>query len=273
MNSSFRVAITGLGIFSCLGSSLHEVKEALLQGKSGIGLDRNREKIGFRSSLTGILPKPNLKEMGLHRKELRTMDEPAQYAYIAAKMALENAGLSLKDIQNPRWGIVFGNDSTVKPTVEALDILRKDKETRFIGSGYIFRSMNSTVTMNLAVLLGIEGASWTLSSACASGAHAIGQGVMLIRSGLQDGVLVGGAQEVNIESMASFDALGAFSTRMDEPQKASRPFDAHRDGLVPSGGGACLVLENWEKAKKRGAPIYAAIEGYGFSTRSGKHLS
>jgi 3-oxoacyl-[acyl-carrier-protein] synthase-1 len=267
------VAITGLGIISSIGNSLPEVAASLREGRSGIVVDEERRKAGFRSALTGRIRDFDPKRWGLSRKQLRTMCEPALYAAAAASDALADAGLERQALGTERAGVIFGNDSTVKPSVEASDALREHGETRFIGTGCIFRSMNSTVTMNLAALLGTRGASWTISGACASGAHALGQAVLLIRSGLQDVVIAGGAQETNWESMASFDALGVFSTRHDDPEGASRPFDADRDGLVPGGGAACLVVEELEHARRRGARVHAMIRGYGFSTGAGAHLS
>ena len=142
-------------------------------------------------------------------------------------------------------------------------------DSALLGSGYIFQSMNSTVNMNLCSIFGLRGVNFTISSACASGSHSIGMAYLLIKNGLQDMVLAGGAQEVNHLSMATFDALNAFSTRMDEPEKASRPFDRDRDGLIPSGGAAALILEDYEHAVARGATILAEIAGYGFSSNGG----
>ena len=271
--SRTKVAITGLGIVSCLGQTKEEVTASLQGGQSGIILDQERRDLGFRSALTGSIPNFSPREKGMNRKMLRTMDEPAQYAYSATVDAIQDAGFSLRDCHRERWGIVFGNDSTVKPAIEAIDVMREKGETHYIGSGYIFRAMNSTVTMNLATYLGIRGANWTLSAACASSAHALGQAYMLIQSGLQDVVISGGAQEINWQSMASFDALKAFSLCQEEPTRASRPFDKNRDGLVPSGGAASLIVEDYHHAQQRGARIYGTIEGYGFSSSSGGHLS
>ncbi len=266
-------AITGMGIISCLGNTLDEVTESLRAGRSGIVLDEERLELGFRGALTGKISGFNFKERGVSRKLRRTMDEPAQYAYAAALDAMKDASLEPADVQNDRCGVIFGNDSCVKPAVESVDLLREHGETHFIGSGHIFRAISSTVTMNLAAHIGVLGANWTIAAACASGSHVLGQALMLIRSNLQDIVISGGAQEINWQSMASFDALNAFSTRHDEPEKASRPFDADRDGLVPSGGAACLIVEELEHALGRGAEIYAIIGGYGFSSAIGTHLS
>ena len=271
-NNKRQVAVTGLGIISSIGLTAAEVSESLRLGRSGIVLDAERKQLGFRSGLTGKVRAVDPAEYGLDRKALKTMGEPALYGQLAANAAIAGASLTPELLGSGRCGVVFGNDSCIASAVEAVDILRKEKATRFIGSGRVFQGMNSTVTMNLGARLGIRGACWTLSAACASGAHSVGQGVMLIRSGLQDIVIAGGAQETGWESMASFDALNAFSLREDAPQKASRPFDRGRDGLVPSGGGACLVLEDLEHALKRKAPIRAVISGYGFSA-DGQHLS
>ncbi|MCP4638981.1 MAG: beta-ketoacyl-[acyl-carrier-protein] synthase family protein [bacterium] len=270
---SRHTAITGLGIVSCIGTSLDEVTESLRTGRSGIVLDPQRRERGFRSALTGAIRGFDPRAAGMTRKMLRTMDGMTQFAYGAASDAIRDAGLGEEALRDERCGIVFGNDSCVKAAVDAIDVAREAGETHPIGSGSIFRTMNSTVTMNLATQFGVGGASWTLSAACASGGHALGQATALIRSGLQDIVIAGGAQEINWESMASFDALGVFSTREDAPGEASRPFDAERDGLVPSGGAACLVLEDLERAQARGARIYGIISGYGFSCDSSGHLS
>jgi 3-oxoacyl-[acyl-carrier-protein] synthase-1 len=168
--------------------------------------------------------------------------------------------------------LIIGNDSASAPNVEVADAVRRDKTTQQLGSGYIFQCMNSSASMNLNALLGTQGAAWTLAAACASGAHAVGQGFTLIRAGLQDVVVTGAMQEITWESMASFDALGAFSKREGAPQAASRPFDRARDGLVPSGGAAALILESESHLKaRRGKPL-VEIRGYGFSS-DGEHLT
>ena len=151
-------------------------------------------------------------------------------------------------------------------------ILFVKKDTMLVGSGSIFQSMNSTITMNLSVILKLRGINFTVSGACASSSHAIGMAMILIQQGLQDIIICGGGQEVNAESMGSFDGLSAFSMRTDDPTKASRPFDRDRDGLVPSGGGATVIVESYDSAIKRGAPILAELTGYGFSS-NGDHIS
>jgi 3-oxoacyl-[acyl-carrier-protein] synthase-1 len=271
MNQRNRVAITGVGIVSCLGIGCEAVAEALAAGRSGIVVDEERRAAGFRSPLTGRLPEV-FPERFLSRKQRKTMPDFAQHAYVAVREALAQSGLADEALRNPRTGLIFGCDSSSMAAIEQVDLLRHHGETHKLGSGLVFRAMTSAITMNLNVLLGTKGASWTLSSACSSSSHAIGQAADLIALGRQDRVICGGAQEINLESMCSFDALGAFSTGTDNPAAASRPFDKDRDGLVPSGGAAALVLENYELAQERGAVILGEIAGYGFSS-DGEALS
>lgn len=265
---SRRVVITGMGIWSCIGYNKDEVTESLKAGKSGIVLEKERLEYGYRSGLTGYVERPKLK--GKIDRRLRIgLSEEAEYAYMAAKEAFEQAGIDEQYLQDNEVGIIFGNDSSAKPVIEAAEIMRTKHDSALIGSGYIFQSMNSTVNMNLSTIFHLKGVNFTVSSACASGSHSIGLGYMLIKQGLQDMVLVGGAQETNYYSMATFDALNAFSVRMEEPGKASRPFDKNRDGLIPSGGAAALVLEDYDHAVARGATILAEVVGYGFSSNGG----
>jgi len=263
-----RVVITGMGIWSCLGTDIETVKQSLYEGKSGIILDNDRLSYGYQSGLTGVVEKPALK--GVIDRRLRMgMSEEAEYAFMASKQAFDMAGISQDYLNENECGVIFGNDSSAKPVIEAAKIMEEKHDTQLMGSGYIFQSMNSTVNMNLSTIFHLRGVNFTVSSACASGSHSIGLGYMMIKQGLQDLVLVGGAQETNYYSMASFDALNAFSKRMDEPTKASRPFDRDRDGLIPSGGAAALVLEDYDHAVKRGATIIAEVVGYGFSSNGG----
>lgn len=263
-----RVVITGMGIWSCLGQNLNEVKESLYAGRSGIGVERERLDYGYRSGLTGLVPRPQLK--GVIDRRLRVgLSEEAEYAYMASRQAFEQSLMDEAYLRENEVGILFGNDSSAKPVIEAARILDEKHDSALLGSGLIFQSMNSTVTMNLSTIFHLRGINFTVSAACASGSHSIGMAYLLIRQGLQDAVLCGGAQEVNYYSMATFDALAAFSVRMDEPTKASRPFDRDRDGLIPSGGAAALVLEEYEHAVRRGAPILAEVCGYGFSSNGG----
>ena len=263
-----RVVITGMGIWSCLGTNKEEVREALYQGRCGIGVEKARSEYGYQSSLTGIVKRPELKGI-LSRRARVGLPEEGEYAFMAAREAFEQAGIDDGFLKENEVGVIFGNDSTAESVIEAARIMDEKHDTQMLGSGYIFQSMNSTVNMNLSSIFHLRGVNFTISSACASGSHSIGMGFLLIKQGLQDRVLVGGAQEVNYYSMATFDALGAFSKRMEEPLKASRPFDRDRDGLIPSGGAAALVLEDYESAVKRGATILAEVVGYGFSSNGG----
>jgi 3-oxoacyl-[acyl-carrier-protein] synthase-1 len=260
-----------MGIYSVIGKNLGEVKDSLYHGRSGIILDPVRKEMGFRSALTGMVERPQLKGV-LDRRMRVGMAVQGEYAYVATLEALKNAGISQEMLDRSEVGILYGNDSSAVPVVESVDILRQKKDTMMIGSGYIFQSMNSTVSMNLSVIFRLRGINFTVSGACASGSHAIGLGYLLIRQGLQDIIICGGAQEINPESTASFDALNAFSTQEAEPTKASRPFDRDRDGLVPSGGAATMILESYESAVKRGATILGEVVGYGFSS-NGEHIS
>ena len=263
-----RVVITGIGIWSCLGTSIEEVKESLYTGKSGIGLDQDRLDYGFRSGLTGIVERPQLKGV-LDRRTRMGLSEEAEYAFMASKNAFEMAGIDDQYLLDNEVGVIFGNDSSAKAVVEADKIMMERHDSAMIGSGLIFQGMNSTVNMNMNTIFHLRGVNFTVSSACASGSHSIGLGYLLIKQGLQDVILCGGAQEVNKYSMSSFDALNAFSVRMDDPTKASRPFDRDRDGLVPSGGAAALILEDYDHAVARGANILAEVCGYGFSSNGG----
>lgn len=266
-----RVVITGMGIYSCIGTSLDEVKESLYQGKSGIVLVNERKEFGFRSGLTGVVPKPELKNL-LNRRQRVSMGEESEYAYVATLDALKQANIDQDFLDNNEVGILYGNDSVSQAVVESIDIAREKKDTTLMGSGAIFKSMNSTVTMNLSTIFKLRGINLTISAACASGSHSLGLAYMMIKNGFQDMIVCGGAQETNKYSMASFDGLGVFSVREDEPAKASRPFDKDRDGLIPSGGAASLIVESLESAQKRGANILAEIVGYGFSSNGG-HIS
>lgn len=265
---SRRVVITGMGIWSCLGTTLEEVKNSLYSGKSGIGLEPERLAYGYRSGLTGIVAKPKLKGV-LDRRMRVGLPEEGEYAFMATKEAFEMAGIDADYADRQEIGVIYGNDSTAKPVIEASKIMEEKHDSALLGSGYIFQSMNSTVTMNLSTIFRLRGVNFTVSAACASGSHAVGLGYMLIKQGLQEMVVCGGAQETNFYSMATFDALSAFSVRMDDPTKASRPFDRDRDGLIPSGGAATLILEDYDHAIARGATILGEVCGYGFSSNGG----
>lgn len=264
-----RVVITGMGIWSCLGTDIETVRQSLFEGKSGIGLQPERLEYGYRSGLTGIVETPVITKQMIDRHTRAGMSEEAQYAYMASRQAFVQAQISDEYLRENEVGCIFGNDSSAKPVIESSKIMDEKHDSAMLGYGLIFQSMNSTVNMNLSTIFHLRGVNFTISAACASGSHSIGLGYMLIKQGFQDMVLCGGAQETNYYSMASFDALGAFSIRMEEPAKASRPFDKDRDGLIPSGGAAALVLEDYDHAIARGATILAEVVGYGFSSNGG----
>jgi 3-oxoacyl-[acyl-carrier-protein] synthase I len=266
-----RVVITGIGIYSSIGNNLTEVKDSLLNGRSGIVLDEERKAYGFQSGLTGKVPTPQLKGI-LDRRARTCMPQHAEYAYMSTAEALREAKITPEHIAETKAGMIFGNDSSTTPVIDAVDTIRLNKDTGTISSGSVFQSMNSSVTMNLSVIFKLKGVNFTLSGACASGSHAIGMGLLLIRHGYQNTVICGGSQEVNLFSVGSFDALGAFSKQESDPAKALKPFDRRRDGLVPSGGAATIILEDLESAIRRGAPIFGEVAGYGFSS-DGVHIS
>ena len=258
-----------MGIWSCIGTTLDEVRQSLYEGKSGIVFSQERKDAGFRSPICANVPKPDLKK-ALSRNVRQMMPEEAQYAYMATVQTLEQAKLTQDFIDSHEVGVIYGNDSVAEATMVAMDKFRQAGLTAACGSGAIFQSMNSTVTMNLATLFHLKGINLTASAA--SGSQSLGLGFLLIKNGLQDCIVCGGAEENNMYGIASFDALQTFSTRIDEPTKASRPFDRDRDGLVPSGGAATLIIESYEHAVRRGAPILGEILGWGFSG-NGDHIS
>jgi 3-oxoacyl-[acyl-carrier-protein] synthase-1 len=266
-----RVVITGIGLYSCIGYGKESVLNSLRAGKSGIVFDDSRKEFGYRSCLTGMVENPDLKPY-LSRRQRMGLHQPAMFAYMSTKEALEQAKMDIDFLDKNETGIIFGNDSTAGAVIETIDKVRARKDTTLIGSGDIFQNMNCTVNMNLSTIFKLKGINFTLSAACASGSHSIGMGYLLIKQGLQERIICGGAQEINTYAMGSFDGLSAFSTRHDFPEKASRPFDANRDGLIPSGGAATVIIESLESAKKRGANILGEIVGYGFSS-NGDHIS
>jgi 3-oxoacyl-[acyl-carrier-protein] synthase-1 len=266
-----RAVITGIGAISSLGLTLTGVTASLRDGISGVGVDEERKSRGFRSSLTGLV-KGFDPAARFDRKHRKTMGQAAAYGCAAALDAVADAGLSHERLAKPDVGVIFGNDSTCESAQELFSSLEKTKRTSALGTGHIIKVMNSTVSMNLSTLFGVQGACWSLSAACASGLHALGQASMMIAQGMQEVVICGGAQETAWQGMAAFDALGALSTREGDPRTASRPFDKDRDGLVPSGGGAALIVESIDSARARNARIYAEVLGYAFSCDGG-HLT
>lgn len=260
-----RVAITGVGIVSCLGTDKETVAQRLYRGESVVEIDPERVALGFRSPLTTRIADFDPARY-LNRKARKTMTDYAVHAYAATIDAIRDAHLAPEDLQNDRTGLIFGCDSSCLAAIEQVDLVRQYNTTSVIGSGHVFCSMTSNATMNLNALLKTQGACWTLSAACSSGGHAVGQAADLIRLGRQDRVICGGAQELNWQSMCSFDALDAFSTQVSAPHEACRPFDAGRDGLVPGGGAAALVLERYDLAQERQVPVLGEVLGYGFSS-------
>ncbi|MCH5150657.1 MAG: beta-ketoacyl-[acyl-carrier-protein] synthase family protein [Spirochaetales bacterium] len=263
MNERNRVVITGMGIISCLGNTLDDVSKSLQNGIPGYEIDPERTALGMRSPLTGTIKNFEPKNY-LDRKRRKTMALSTIWAYAAAEQAIKDANLKQEEIESTETGVIFGHDSVAEASYLATKVLMEEKDSKNIGSGSIFQIMNSTVTMNLSTIFHTKGANWSLAGACASGSHAIGQAAELIRVGDQERVIAGGAQEINYHVMASFDALNAFSMNLEQPKKASRPFDKNRDGLIPSGGGACVILERMDLALARGAKIYAEVVSYAF---------
>jgi 3-oxoacyl-[acyl-carrier-protein] synthase-1 len=260
-----------MGALSCLGSTLDEISGGLQSGRSGVEYSEDRKRRGFRSGLVTRLPEIDMKGE-LPRKVRKFMPEAALYVAYATNRALESSGLEREQVAKEDVGIIVGNDSTCEPLPELMETLERHKESHFLGSNMVIKVMNSTVSMNLGPYLGARGINLTISAACSSGAHALGLAYQMIRTGQQRMIFAGGAQEANWLSMVSFDALNAFSLQEDEPTKASRPFDRQRDGLIPGGGGAMLILETLESARERGAPIFGEILSYGYSS-DGDHLT
>lgn len=248
-----------------MGCDRESIADSLYQGHSGIVCDPKRKEMGFRSSLTGVIKGFDPGRYAT-RKQRKAMTLFTIQSYAAALQAIEHAGLESGELQNEKTGLIFGCDSSCLTAYEQSVMTKESKSTGKLGSGYVFRFMTSNVTMNLNVLLKTKGACWTISSACSSSGHAVGQAADLIRFGRQDRIICGGAQEINWQSMCSFDSLGAFSIREDKATEASRPFSYDRDGLVPGGGAAAIILENYDIARHRGAEILGEICGYGFSS-------
>ena len=266
-----RVAITGLGIISCLGLDKKTVQTSLQQGKSGVRFLPERKNLGFQSALSGVI-EGFVQEKVLNKKSRKSLPEFGLWAWDAILQALDQAGIKKESLKGDAdAGIIFGNDSSTVTAIEQVETLRRTGETKSIGSGHIFRLLTSTITLNISTVLGMQGMSWTVSSACASGAMAVGQAAELIAAGKQKRMICGGAQEISWQSMCSFDTLGAFSRRENEPAKASRPFDRARDGLVPSGGAAAIILEEYQAARDRGVPVLGEVLGYA-CTSDGHHI-
>jgi len=257
-----RVVVTGLGITSCLGLDAETVTESLRLGRSGIKFKQEYADMGFRSHVAGSID-IDFKEH-IDRKTLRFMGDAAAYAYISMKQAIVDAGLTDEQVSNSRTGLVMGSGGASSANqVEAADILR-DKGIRRVGPYRVTQVMGSTTSACLATPFKIKGVNYSMSSACATSAHCIGNAMEQIQLGKQDIVFAGGGEEEHWTMSSLFDAMGALSTQYnDTPEKASRAYDADRDGFVIAGGGGVLVLEEYEHAKARGAKIYAELSGYG----------
>ncbi|HSF31512.1 MAG TPA: beta-ketoacyl-[acyl-carrier-protein] synthase family protein [Candidatus Tectomicrobia bacterium] len=256
-----RVVVTGMGILSSIGIHCREVLESLQQGRSGIELIPERRTLGFRGVLGGRVK--GLGPPNVPKRNLRQMGPGSYLAVHAAQQALADAGLAMPQIQNERTGIIIGNIGNMQDIYRQCRMFH-DRTQKLGGTAYQ-RAMGDSVSANLAVLLGIKGYSLTVSAACATGAAAIGHGAQLIAGGLQDVCICGGVQEDSWEYFCQFDALQVYSTREDEPTKASRPFDKYRDGLVPSAGCSIVILEEVDAARRRAAKIYAELVGYAFT--------
>jgi 3-oxoacyl-[acyl-carrier-protein] synthase-1 len=257
-----RVVVTGMGIVSCLGNDKNAVLDALRAGRSGIKFQEAYKEMGFRSHVAGSID-INLAEL-IDRKVLRFMGDAAAYAYLSMEQAIADSGLSEDLVSNDRTGIIMGSGgASSKNLVEAADILR-EKGLKRVGPYRVTQTMGSTTSACLATPFKIKGVNYSISSACATSAHCIGVALEQIQLGKQDIVFAGGGEEEHWTLTALFDAMGALSTKYNEtPDQASRAYDANRDGFVIAGGGGCLVIEEYEHAKARGAKIYAEIVGYG----------
>ncbi|MET0356332.1 MAG: beta-ketoacyl-ACP synthase I [Cellvibrio sp.] len=257
-----RVVVTGMGIVSCLGNDKTAVLDALRAGRSGIKFQEKYKEMGLRSQVAGSID-IDLAEI-IDRKVLRFMGDAAAYAYVSMQQAITDAGLSEEQVSNERTGIIMGSGgASSENLVESADILR-EKGVKRVGPYRVTQTMGSTTSACLATPFKIKGVNYSISSACATSAHCIGVALEQIQLGKQDIVFAGGGEEEHWTLTALFDAMGALSTKYNEtPDQASRAYDADRDGFVIAGGGGCLVIEEYEHAKARGAKIYAEIVGYG----------
>ncbi|MCP4465782.1 MAG: beta-ketoacyl-ACP synthase I [Halieaceae bacterium] len=259
---SKRVVITGMGIVSCLGNDADTVAQALYDGRSGVSTSEEQIEVGMRSHISGA-PAIDLSEH-IDRKQLRFMGNAAAFAYVSMQQAIVDAGLEPAQVSNPRTGINAGSGGASSASqVEAADILR-ERGLRRVGPYRVTQTMGSTVSACLATPFKIKGVNYSISSACSTSAHCIGNAMEQIQLGKQDIVFAGGGEELHWTLSCLFDAMGALSTKYnDTPERASRAYDANRDGFVIAGGGGMLVVEELEHAKARGAKIYAELVGYG----------
>ncbi len=257
-----RVVITGLGIISSIGNDQQQVLEALRAGRSGFRFSEEYRELGFRSRIHGSIDLNPAEH--IDRKILRFMGSAAAYCYLSMEQAIADAGLSADQVSNPRTGLVTGSGGASPENIVAAADLLRDKGIRRVGPYMVPRTMASTTSACLATPFKIKGVNYSISSACATSAHCIGHGAELIQWGKQDRVFAGGAEELHWSTTMLFDAMGALSSKYnDTPRTASRPYDVSRDGFVIAGGGGMVVLEELEHARRRGAPIYAEVVGYG----------
>ena len=260
-----RVVVTGLGVVSSLGNSRSEVLDSLKNVRSGIEFNQEYADLGFRSHVCGTIT-ADIKELG-PRKDLRFMGDGAAYSYISMAEAIEDAALVEEDITSEMTGLVVGSGvASGAPLVEMADTLRK-RGARKVNPFYVPKIMSSCNAANLATAFKIRGYSYTISSACATSSHCLGNAYQLIQAGEQDLMFVGGGDELSWIVSIAFDSMGALSSNFnDSPQTASRAYDRDRDGFVVTGGGGTIVLEDYERAKARGAKIYCEVTGYGISS-------
>ena len=267
-----RVVVTGMGIWSCIGQDLQTVTESLKIGRSGIIFDLKRIEYGLQSGLVGSVPRPNLKPL-LPRKLRATMSEDSEYAYMAARQAFEQAGISDEYLRKKEVGVLWGNDSGASTVVEGHKIIEQSHDSFMLGPSRIFQGGASSAVMNMCTIFHLKGCGITTAAGCASSSHAIGIAMMMVQMGKQKMVLVGGSSEIHPMMSAAFDATNVLSLRNNDPTFASQPFDRDRDGMVFSGGAAALVLEEYEHAVARGATILAEVCGYGFSSNGIEEIS
>ena len=266
-----RVVVTGMGIWSCIGQDLQSVTKSLKQGRSGIIFDPKRIEYGLHSGLVGNVPRPDLKPL-LPRIYRDTMSEDAEYSYMAVKQALESAKINETFLQANEVGCIWGNDGNVE-MVDTVDRLDEEHDSLMVGAYSAFRNVTSSALINIGTIFRLNGIRIGIGAACASSSHAIGIARMLIKNNMQDIIVVGGSCGIVHYGTAVVDAVGVVSLRNEQPQGACRPFDMNHDGMVPSGGAAALVLEDYEHAIARGATIFAEVIGYGFSNNGEGEIS
>lgn len=267
-----RVVITGMGIWSCIGQDLDTVSVNLRNGYSGIVSDKSRQAFGLRSSLVGHIPAVNLRPF-LNISQRRALPLDVQYAYMASRQALDDALIGEEYLRQNEVGVIVGNDGSMDAAVDIVRTMDRFEDSSLIGPSNYFRWATSSASMNLSSLFHLKGVSLSTGAACASSIHAIGVASLYIRSGLQDTILVGGCADPSKWSTTVADSLAVIAEDNGAPTTVSRPFDAHRSGIVPSGGAAMLVLEEYEHAKSRGARIYAELMGYGCASNALENMS